>query len=336
MLSPSDLIRLPFTRDLSEAGIAYACRSLAFTYDRMGGSPVDRLRRIAAGLAVELALRRHLGGEGIPFDVLGATPFTEPDRYDLSLGGRRCDVKSFFISRRTQISLLRRDPALALQAPALVPLDQFGAEGHQPGDLYLFAFLLGLTAASQADIDRAAASGQPIHLIHPLPDAWVRPTNWLPLENVALKSECAAQITVEVGGQDQARDFLACRLDLPPRTRIPLEAPFYSLAYVHADRRPEARLGLHSPRQGGPYLIGPHEWGNIWVYGMEILLIGWLSRQEFRRKATVLNAGRPTFQYSRTRTKNLQVPMSDLNPLGELFERVRAWEAAKLPPSPSS
>ena len=337
MLRPSDLIRLPYTPDLSEGGIAYALRSLAFTYDRMGGSPVDRLRRIAAGVAVELALRRYLGEQGIPFDVLGATPFTDPDRYDLSLGGHRCDLKSFLISRRRQISLLRQDPALALQAPALVPLDQFAAEGHASGDVYLFAFLLGLVAASQEDADKAAAAGQPVHLIHPLPDDWARPTNWLPLDRLALKSECSEAITVELGGQNEARQFISTRLELPPRTRIPVEGGLYSLACVHPGRRPEARLGLHSPQHGKPYIIASHEWGNIWVYGMEVLLTGWLTREQFRRKATVLNAGLPTFQYARTRTRNLQVPMAELNPLGDLFEKVRLWEAAKEPPSgPSS
>lgn len=336
MLAPSDLLRLPYTPDLSEAGIAYACRSLAHTYDRMGGQPVDRLRRIVAGVAVELAFRRYLGEAAVPFDVLGATPFTDPDHYDVSLGGHRCDLKSYHISRRDQIRLLRRDPGLALQAPALVPLDQFGAEGHRPDDLYLFAFLLGLTAASREDVEQALAAGQPVHLIHPLPDAWARPPDWLPLEGLVLKSECEAPLAVEIGGQEAGREFVTARLELPPRTRLAVETAFHSLAYVHAAERPAARLGLHSPRRGEAYIIPPHEWGNIWVYGMEVLLAGWLTHEEFRRKATVLNAGAHTFQYNRTRVKNLSVPMTELNPLGELFEKVRRWEAQATRPSSSS
>jgi hypothetical protein len=64
---------------------------------------------------------------------------------------------------------------------------------------------------------------------------------------------------------------------------------------------------------------------------MDILLTGYLTHEEFRRKASVLNAGMRTFQYDRTRTKNLLVPIGELNPFGELFERVRAWEAGKSP-----
>ena len=87
MLTASDLIRLPYTPDLTEGGIEYALRSLSYTYDRMGGSPYERLRRIVAGVAVELAFRRYLSQQNIPFDVKGATPFTDPDRYDVALGG---------------------------------------------------------------------------------------------------------------------------------------------------------------------------------------------------------------------------------------------------------
>jgi hypothetical protein len=329
MLNKDDILHLPYTPDLTEGGIAYACRSLAYTYNRMGGTPFDRLRRIVAGVAVELAFRRYLSEQAVPFDVLGATPFTRPDRYDVSLGGHRCDIKSFLITRRKQIRLVRQDAGQVLQAPALVPLDQFAAEGHRDDDLYLFAFLLGVVATSQAEVDRASAAGQPVHLIHPLPEAWAKPSTWIPLEELALKSECSTPVTVEIGGQNAEREFVTARLELPPKKRLAVEQTFYSLAYVHTMRQPEARIGLHSPVRGEPYLIPVHEWGDIWIYGMDILLTGYLTREEFHRRACVLNAGMPTFQYARTRTKNLLVPVAGLNPLGELLEKVRRWEAER-------
>jgi len=324
MLTCSDIIPIRYTPDLTEAGITYACRSLAYTYDRMGGSSFDRLRRIVGGVAVELALRRALGEQAVPFDVLGATPFTDPDHYDLALGGHRCDVKSFLITRREQIAQIRKDPALLLQAPALVPLDQTAAEGHSSRDLYLFAFLLALTAPSQDDSRRALTAGQPVYLIHPLPAAWARPSAWAPMDGLALKSECSAPLTVELGGQEAGREFVTIRLELPSKRRVAVEQTFYSLAYVHAGRRPEVRVGLHSPARGDPYLIPPQEWGNIWVYGLSILLAGYLTYEEFRHNAQLLPAGSAVFQYARTRTKNLSVPVAELHPLGELFERLRA------------
>jgi hypothetical protein len=158
MLTVKDLICLPYTPDLTESGITVACQSLPHIYDRINSSSYDRLRRMTAGVAVELAFRRYLTNKEIPFDVKGALPFTEPDRYDVSLGGHRCDLKSFLISHRTQISELRTDLGRVLKAPALVPLDQYAASSQSANDIYLFAFLTGLIAASPGDIKKAVSA----------------------------------------------------------------------------------------------------------------------------------------------------------------------------------
>lgn len=329
MISSPDFIKLPYTQDLTESGIAYATRSLSYTYDRMGGSLYSRLRRIVGGVAVELALRRYLGEQQIPFDVKGATPFTEPDRYDVALGNHRCDLKTFIISKRNQITAMRRNPGLTLRAPALIPEDQFDAANHSDQDLYLFAFLLGLTTNSPEDIQKAVDAGQPIYLIHPLRSDWSRPQVWAPLGRVALKSECSIPLTVEIGGQDADRNFITEKLTLDPLTRVFATQSYHSLAYIHTDSIPDARVGLHTPRMGEIYLIQAHEWGNIWIYGMDIWLTGYMAHEEFRRKASTIYAGSRVFQYSKTQTKNFSVPVADLRPLPELFERVRLWEVEK-------
>ncbi len=329
MISFPDFIKLPYTPSLTEGGIRYATRSLPYTYNRMGGSLYSRLRRIVGGVAVELAFRRYLGEQGVPFDVKGATPFTEPDRYDVALGNHRCDLKTFIISKRSQITSMRRNPGLALRAPALIPQDQFEAANHTDQDLYLFAFLLGLTTNSPSDIQKAVEAGQQIYLIHPLRADWASPQVWAPLGKLALKSECAARLCVEIGGQDAERNFITETLTLEPLKRTFAEKDYHSLAYIHTDSIPQARVGIHSPKKSELYLIQPHEWGNIWIYGLDIWLTGYMAREEFRRKASTIYAGSRVFQYSKTQTKNYSVPIADLRPLPELFERVRAWEAKK-------
>jgi hypothetical protein len=325
MLTSSDIIRIPYTPDLTEGGIAYACRSLPHTYDRMGGSPFDRLRRIVAGVAVELAFRRHLSEQNVPFDIKGATPFTDPDRYDVALGGHRCDVKSFLITHRDQITLLHRDLNPVLQAPALVPLDQYSSDGHADNDLYLFAFLTGLIAASPEDMQKASDARQPLYMIHTMPKTWTRPHVWHQLGKLALKSEADETIRLEIGGQDSGRDFLTRSFELPPHTRVEIETDLYTLAYIHVEKRPNGRLGIFSSARHETYLIEPIAWSNIWVYGMDIFLTGWIAREDFRRHARMINEGSRVFQYNLTRTKNLAVPVSNLRPLPELFERVRNW-----------
>jgi hypothetical protein len=325
MITASDLIHLPYTRDLTEGGIAYAVRSLPYTYNRMGGSPYERLRRIVAGVAVELAFRRYLSDQEIPFDVKGATPFTDPDRYDVSLGGRRCDIKSFLITYRDQISAMKRDPRVVLKAPALVPSDQHAADGRSDHDLYLFAFLPGLIAASQDDLQKVIAAGQPYYLIHAMPEGWARPSAWSPLGRLVVKTEAEAAITLEIGGQNEGREMRSFLVEAPPRTRVEVENELYSVAYLHARAMPEARVGIHCKARDETHLAGALEWSNIWVYGMGILIAGWLTREEFSRRAHPIREGARVFQYDRTRTKNLAVPVADLKPLSELFERVKEW-----------
>jgi len=329
VLTSTDLLRLPVPRDLIEGGIAYAARSLQHTYNRMGGSPYDRLRRIVAGVAVELAFRRHLTQNNIPFDVKGATPFTDPDRYDVSLGGHRCDVKSFLITRRGQIANIHRDAGLLLDAPALVPSDQDAGEGHHDDDIYLFAFLTALTAASPRDLTRAIRAGQPTHILHALPKAWANPQTWTPLGRLSLKSECDAPLTVELNGQIEDRDFVNERLVLPPRTRVESRTAYFSVASLRVENPPGGRAALHSPARNETHVVQPHEWGNVWVYGMDIYLTGWISRDEFRRRAKPVPPGSRVFQYDETRVKNLAVDVRELKPLGQLLERVREWEARK-------
>lgn len=329
MLSNSSLLRLPIPRDLIEGGIAYAVRSLPHTFDRKDGSPYDRLRRIVASVAVELAFRRHLSQLDIPFEVKGATPFTDPDRYDVTLGGHRCDVKSFLISHREQIQSLHSTPHLLLDAPALVPLDQYAAEGHRDDDIYLFAFVTGLLASAQRDLQKALAAGQPIHLINALPKEWGKPLNWNPLGTLAFKSDCNVSITVELNGQTEDREFVTETLVLPPRTRVEAKTNFFALAAVHVQSPPEGRIAVHSPARRDIYVIHPLEWGNIWVYGMDIYLTGWIPREEFRRRADLIREGTRVFQFEQTRTKNLALPIRELHPLEDLFERVRKWESEK-------
>jgi len=326
MITIEDFLRLPYTPDLTEGGIAYACRSLPHTYNRMGGSPFDRLRRIVAGVAVELAFRRCLSQRDIPFDIKGATPFTDPDRYDVSLAGHRCDIKSFLISHREQITALHTDLKQVLEAPALVPLDQYSADGHSNDDLYLFALTTGLIAASPDDVQKALDANQPTYLIHTMPQPWTRPHIWIPLGPLILKSECDETLTLEIGGQDSSRDFVTQSVELPSHTRLETHTDFYSLAYLHVTSKPQARMGVFSPSRKETYIIEPVAWSNIWIYGMDIYLTGWISREEFRRRARLIHERSRVFQYNRTRTKNLGIPMADLNPLSELFERVQQWK----------
>jgi hypothetical protein len=323
MISPSDLLHLPYTRDLTEGGIAYALHSLPYLYNRSSGPLYERLRRAVASAALELAFRHHLSEQNIPFEIKGAMPFTDHDRHDVVLGGCRCEIKSFLISHRDQISRIKHQPKLVLRAPALVASDQHAGDSHSHNDIYLFGFLFGLITGTPGELQKAIDREQPHYLVHGMPDAWNRPAGWNPLGRLALKSEAEERLTMEIGGQGAGREMRTSTVELPPRTRVELEEEFFSISYLHMQSSPAARVGIHSPVRRQTHVVEATDWGNIWIYGMDILLAGYMSREEFSRRASFIQAGSRVFQYDVTQVKNLAVPISDLKPLAELFERLR-------------
>jgi hypothetical protein len=310
MLSPTDLLRLPYTPDLTEGGIAYALLSL--TYKNLS---YDQLRRTVAKAVVELAFRRYLSQQDIPFDITAATPFTDPTRFDVSLGGHRCDVKSQLIANRRKISELRHDPSALLKASALISVEPAIGDGFSDHDLLFFAVLLGLTATSLSDLKKAVEANQPNYLIHIMPEKWRNPQHWNPLGALTLKSESSSEMLIEISGQDQGRGKITRQVMLLPKTRVTLDESFYSITSLHVKNIPSARIGIHSRVYRESYLTPPLDWKNIWVYGMDIILAGYLTRGEFRQRIKS--------------AKSLSLPIAELHPLPELFVRVKEWEAGR-------
>lgn len=294
-------------------------RSLAYSNEREGKSPYGRLRRLVANVMVEIAFRRHLTQQQVPFEVKASTPFTDRERFDVVLGGRRCDIKSFLISHREQIRNIRQDPATLLDAQALVPSDSHVGDGHSYDDLYLFAFMNGLVAASQEELKKAIAKKQPHYLVHVMPTPWRKPNYWKPLGTITLKSESAEQLIVEVSGQDEAREMKREVVSLPPGVKVTLAESFHSITALHTRRVPEARIGIRCESIEDAYIIQPFDWSNIWVYGMDIFLVGYTTYEEMGQRATLLQPGVRTFQYERTHVKNLSMNVSKLKSLHQLL-----------------
>ena len=130
---------------------------------------------------------------------------------------------------------------------------------------------------------------------------------------------------VEVSGQDEARGFSTREVNLLPGKRVTLPESFYSVTSLHVKNTPAARLGIHSPAIKEAHVVPPLEWGNIWVYGMEIYLAGFISRAEFRQRAKFIPADSKVFQYAHTKTKNQAVSVAELKPMRELFARAKEW-----------
>lgn len=333
-MQAADIIRLPFSSDLSKGGIAYATRSVARSIGRRDASIYNRIRHSAACAAVELAFRRYLTECKIPFQVKTLTAFTDLERYDVSMGGHRCILTSYLISKRTQIRNIHTNPDILLDAPAIIPLDEDAIDGLRDDDLHLFAFATGLTASKPDDLTKAVDAGQPVYMLHILPRSWATPKTWISPGKFALKSEADVPLTVEIHGQTENREIVSGTLILPPHVRIEAQLPYFSISSIHAENPPDGRVGIHNPRRGETYIIQPNDWDNVWVYGMHIHLVGWMSRAEYRKHASLIQPGSRILQFSRTRLKNLSVPVRDLHPVSALLEKAESWKKAGRTASP--
>jgi hypothetical protein len=331
MISAADLIILNYDPQFSQAGVQYARDSLHFTYNRMGLKVGDRLRKIVAGVAFEMAVRRWLETGAIPYSRLGATPFTEPDRFDLAIGGRRCDLKSYLIYDRPKIRALHADPAWALEAMAMIPDDQFETERMGEGDLYLFGLVTGLEARHSSETEKALAKNLPVYLIHVLPrKRWASPHRWESLGRLAVKGDTPTAITVEIGGQGADRGVIREQIELPPRTRVEAVSEFFAVFYLSLPHLPDGAIALRSPVLSETYVVAANEWNNIWVYGQRVYLCGWLNKHDFRQASHPLPPDSPVKQYRRTATANRALLMRDLRPMAELAEIARKHAAHSL------
>lgn len=329
MLTQTDFISLPYTSDLTIGGMALACQELTRAYEPRVDSTLDHVRLLVSKMAVELAFRRYLGEQSIPYSTVTPTPFTGPGQYKISLGGHHCRLANTLISNRQHITRIRRNPGLLLKEPVFLPADAYNLEEMNYEDIYLFAILLGLSAASHADEKKALDAGQPIHLIHGMPERWIHPDGWVALKQLSVKSECERPITIEIGGKNQEHTFISRTIELPSRQRVRLPEEWFSIAYIHATTRPDARIGLHSPVRGAPHIIRMYDWVNIWLYGMEIILTGWITRDDFHRKARTVQPGTAS-SFLRPPPRSLAVSTTDLEPIAPLLTSVQAWEAARL------
>jgi hypothetical protein len=140
-----------------------------------------------------------------------------------------------------------------------------------------------------------------------------------------MKMEGGEETSVEIGGQDADRQFKTETLKLPPGKRVQVSGKWHTVSYLSVGSLLPSRVGIHSPALDETYLIPPHEWSNIWVYGMDIFLAGHITRAEFRRRARRIPMGSRVFQYPRTCTDNMAVPVSSLHSLSDLFVRAKNW-----------
>ncbi|MEW6567504.1 MAG: hypothetical protein AB1449_04930 [Chloroflexota bacterium] len=285
------------------AATAAACRERLPT--GVAHSP-RQLRRRVAHLAAELALRRWLDEQGLPYDLRLETPLTAPDHPHLFLGGRRVDIHIILIRSTRAIQALRSHPhgllAWSLPGPAPTP----AGLAPTPHDLIVFGILIGNLAPGLRQARIACDAGLPCALVASLPE-WIlsRLTG-----HSAIHLHYLGSRTLELdlvawrGGKPSTHHVL-----LPPGDTTALPPGAGGIAWLHTTQLPDGPIELSCPF-GPHWRLTPARWNNLWIYAAEILLAGWRTRQEVEALLRRDLAGRhPT-------------RLADLRPLADWLTRL--------------
>jgi hypothetical protein len=327
MISADDLTILPYTPDLTQAGMAYACNTLPVVARQSSTDIFPHLRRLVIEQAAELAFRRHLSQRNVPHHLATGGFSVGCDKAYAVIGGRNCDVYSIGIFRKGKIHLLHHKSATLLSALALVPSAELDSAQRCESDLLIFCFVTALVTPNLSEMKRAAAAELPINLIYPLPAIWSRRSSLEDLGQLVFKSESNQPLKVTIVGQTQNHSLLTEEKTLPSLCRVTAENLFSSLTYLKLTVIPSGRLGIRSPKLGKPMIIKPYEWGNIWVYGMQIFLSGWITRGEFHRLARPYQPNHTGWEHDTVSNKYMAMPVSKLRSLEELFSKAINWSS---------
>jgi hypothetical protein len=325
MLAVTDFISLPYTPDLSQAGIRRACQRLALKTLPGNEDRLANLIQCEYQTALELAFQRYLQENEIPFERRASTPFTAPEDTELMLGGRRVVLRNFPISGKNQIRRLLHEPEFILKAWARLPQAHGEIDPRRADDVYVFAFIAALTAQQGREFKRALRAQQPVYLLSPLPEAWSNKGNQRSLGHLILKADSEQEFSLELGGLDAQGQLFTEWVRLPPRQRVASRAEFFSLAYLHAEQLPAGRTGVYSPALDQLHIAGPENWFNVWIYGMRSVLAGFIPRHEFQRRAYLVTQAEAEIEMERE--PYLKLPMAQLYPLQALFEQARLWRS---------
>jgi len=324
MLNTDDMIQRPCSDDFIRAGIADVTHSLVHPGGRSIEPAFDFLRAEVVDSAVELAFRRLLVEENVPHDLIESLVFSQPDRCDVAFGGRRCIVSGRLIGQREEINRVHKNAGILTKGNVyLREARRSGA--HRDVDLYIFAARTGLVTRSRQDLQKALNASQPSHLLFPMPETWSTPLQWEVLGPLVLKGDITTPVTLTLSGQDRHRAFLQSIIELPSRQRVKLTEDFHTLNTLMVSTLPDGPVGVFSPTLNQTLLVSPYQWGNVWVYGMQIFFMGYISQGDFNRRADGLPAERRGTSESCLDKDVISIHASELKPLKDLFVRAENW-----------
>lgn len=321
MITAEDLIHLPYTPDLTSAGVLQARRSLALGLVQADNLHIAPLRRLVTAVAAELALRRHLTEAGMPFKTLQTTPFTQSDWGDVVLGGRRCHLVEILYSRRSILRHIKDQHSSILQTPACLPDVYLTSELLEHHDLLVFTIILAKPQPSWHEIRRCPEKIIPCHFAYILPKAWKNPAPGRVYGQIYLTNEGESEFVIELGGRGVSGQYQSEILCLPAHRSVKVAQNYTALAYLSTETIPAVQLSISRAEPDRTLRVPAHRWVNLWLNGVVIILAGYMTVGDFHSKARRLSPTDRTWNDLPVQTPAKFLHISELHSLPQFF----AW-----------
>lgn len=318
MLSSSDFIRLPFPPDLTQAGIAIASRRLASSSSTRESIEIDTYRLNVAQTSVALAFRRYLLDQRIRFQYRENSPVTEPEQVTLVLGGRLCDTETRLVTDDNSFGKISADPDRLLETGIQIPARLQSTDQYHGSDLVLFAIAAARVTGDRKELVRTAETGEPFVCVHGMPGAWRQPGVRKTPGQLSLRYTGDTPLLLDLYGLGVHQGLCIEQVCLQPQTWVESKYQYRSLSCLHADAIPTARVEIRSKAHRQAYIIMSLQWRNLWLYGQEIILAGYLPLEEIRGvvRAAVAKWPGPS--------PVLEIPLTSLHSLPRFLEQVSA------------
>ena len=158
-----------------------------------------------------------------------------------------------------------------------------------------------------------------------LPSNWAFPIRWESLGTILVESNIATNIQLEFVGCNIHRQFQTERSILMPNSQLHLKKDFYTLSYIHTPNLPDGAIQVYSSFLKENYLVSRHAWNNLWIYGMDIIIGGYVTRVEYQKNTRRISKNSRNIESSGASKEIFTLPVQNLHSIKYLLERAKTW-----------
>jgi hypothetical protein len=271
----------PVTLACDESLKLAGCSSVFYSLSQAHSVPSTiSLRRQAADCAAEIALRRWLATEGVPFQVQRASPFSLIDRGLTQIAGCRVLVISRLIQSITLLRELACDPSKIYSSEFKFQIPSTQERNLREGDLIFFSACGFLPAKTNPSAYFPISLASEKH--------WIAPHHWAPFRNLTITSQEEDPLEVELLGKRADGREIHLSGWTSRQKAFTAGNYFYSLIALHADRSPQAPLFVSRRGLKIPWRISTRDWLDLQFCNQEIIFAGWLTLHEVKTRSIAI------------------------------------------------